>query len=146
MSVVRRTSMNTGLANGLSPHEKGLAARACVAKYERSRRIMIGLVERIFGLISWAVGLIGWNRGPSSTSETKILVLECGQLGDVALVTPFLRNLRILYQHAQISLAGNPTVLQLLQGETLTDECWAVRIPWGVNGSRWRKYNVFSFA
>lgn len=69
-----------------------------------------------------------------------ILVLEYWYLGDLAMLTPFLKNLRLHYPAAHVALLASPRVLPLLEGQRLVDEVIAVNVPWTQHMSRWKKY------
>ena len=75
---------------------------------------------------------------------SSILVVEFWNLGDLAIVVPFLKNLRRSYPEARISLLVNAGLASFLQGQGLVDEFIPVRVPWVQHHSRWRKYNPFS--
>jgi heptosyltransferase-2 len=72
-----------------------------------------------------------------------ILVMEYWNLGDLAIVVPFLKNLRRIFPTARISLLVNAGLATFLEGQGVVDEFIPVRVPW-VNFSRWLKYNPFS--
>jgi len=73
-----------------------------------------------------------------------ILVVEYWNLGDLAMLVPFLRSLRRRFPCAKISLLVNEGLKSFLEGQGLVDEFIAVRVPWAQHFSRWRKYNPFS--
>lgn len=74
----------------------------------------------------------------------KILVLEYWGLGDVAVLVPFLRNLRQSFPKARISLLVNAALPCFLEGQGIVDEFIPVRLPWAQHFHRWKKYNPFS--
>jgi len=74
-----------------------------------------------------------------------ILVVEFWNLGDLAILMPFLRNLRETFSEARISLLVSPDLVHFLDGQGLVDEFISVRVPWARHFNRWRKYNPFSF-
>lgn len=73
-----------------------------------------------------------------------ILVVEYWSLGDVALLVPFLRNLRQNFPGARISLLVNAALPSFLEGYGIVDEFIPVRVPWAQHFHRWKKYNPFS--
>jgi heptosyltransferase-2 len=73
-----------------------------------------------------------------------ILVIEYWNLGDLAIVVPFLRNLRHRFPQARISLLVQAGLESFLEGQGLVDEFIPVRVPWAQHFDRWRKYNPFS--
>ena len=74
-----------------------------------------------------------------------ILVVEYWNLGDLAILVPFLRNLRRSFPLARISLLVSADLASFLDGQRLVDEFIPVRVPWARHFNRWRKYNPFSF-
>jgi ADP-heptose:LPS heptosyltransferase len=80
----------------------------------------------------------------SEALPSSILVVEYWNLGDLAIIVPFLKNLRRSYPEARISLLVNAGLVSFLQGQGLVDEIIAVRVPWAQHFSRWKKYNPFS--
>lgn len=75
----------------------------------------------------------------------RILVTEYWNLGDLAILVPFLRNLRAAFPAARISLLINEGLESLLDGQGIVDEFIPARVPWARHFSRWRKYNPFSW-
>jgi ADP-heptose:LPS heptosyltransferase len=73
-----------------------------------------------------------------------ILVIEYWNLGDVAILVPFLRNLRSSFREARIALLVNEDLVSFLRGQGIVDEFIPVRVPWAQHFNRWRKYNPFS--
>src|SRR5207248_6104003 len=73
-----------------------------------------------------------------------ILVIEYWNLGDLAILVPFLRNLRRNFPSARISLLVNRDLVSLLEGQGLVDEFIPAHVPWARHFNRWRKYNPFS--
>jgi heptosyltransferase-2 len=82
-------------------------------------------------------------KGPQARPDT-ILVIEYWHLGDLAILVPFLRNLRRNFPRARISLLVNADLASFLEGQRLVDEFIPVRVPWARHFNRWRKYNPFS--
>ncbi len=60
----------------------------------------------------------------------RILVVELWQIGDVVLVTPFLRALLTGFPDAQISLLGKPHAAELLAHSGLVDDVIVADLPW----------------
>src|SRR5258708_5988095 len=81
----------------------------------------------------------GSNRRPD-----RILVIEYWNLGDLAILVPFLRNLRRSFPTARVSLLINPNLSSFLEGQGMVDEFIPIRVPWARHFNRWRKYNPFS--
>jgi heptosyltransferase-2 len=89
----------------------------------------------------------------------KILVFEPGSLGDIVMLTPFLRSVRNAFPLARITILcrsgyGDPTkgyasisqasIETLLLRQGLADELIPLPIPWLVAVSPWKRYNPFS--
>lgn len=73
-----------------------------------------------------------------------ILVVEYWNLGDLAIIVPFLRNLRERFPSAHISLLVSVDLADFLEGQELVNEFIPVRVPWARHFKRCRKYNPFS--
>src|SRR5437763_4539200 len=80
----------------------------------------------------------------SAESPARILVVEFWNLGDLAMLVPFLSNLRRAFPSARISLLLNSAFEPLLHGQGLVDEFIPARPPCARHLHRWRKYNPFS--
>ena len=80
----------------------------------------------------------------SHAQPASILVIEYWNLGDVAILVPFLRNLRRSFPRARISLLIQTGLESFLEGQGIVDEFIPVRVPWTLHFSRWRKYSPFS--
>src|SRR5258708_2791127 len=80
----------------------------------------------------------------SPAQPRTILVVEYWNLGDLAILVPFLRNLRARFPRAKISLLVNASLKTFLEGQELVDEFIPVRVPWAQHFSRWKKYNPLS--
>src|SRR5215472_1131994 len=74
-----------------------------------------------------------------------ILVVEYWNLGDLAILAPFLTNLRRAFPSAKISLLVNAGLESVFEGQGIADEFIPVCVPWAQHFRRWRKYNPFSF-
>jgi ADP-heptose:LPS heptosyltransferase len=73
-----------------------------------------------------------------------ILVVEYWNIGDLAILFPFLQNLRRAFPNARVSLLVNPGLASFLEGQGIVDEFIPVRVPWAQHFSRRKKYNPFS--
>jgi heptosyltransferase-2 len=87
--------------------------------------------------------------GPKAMKNSKvlpdtILVVEYWNLGDLAILVPFLSNLRRSFPGARISLLANANHPRFLEGQGMVDEFIPARVPWAQHSNRWRKYNPFS--
>jgi len=81
---------------------------------------------------------------PASTQPRRILVIEYWNLGDLAILVPFLRSLRRNFPDARISLLVNASFASFLDGQGIVDEFIPIRVPWAQHFNRWKKYNPFS--
>jgi len=86
------------------------------------------------------VGIVGQRPGVADKEPQSILVLEYWYLGDLVMLTPFLKHLRLHYPGTHISMLASPRVVPLLEGHGLVDEVIAVNVPWVQQMSRWKKY------
>src|SRR5437879_5862090 len=84
------------------------------------------------------------NSKGSQAKPNTILVIEYWNLGDLAILVPFLTNLRRSFPTARISLLVNSALASFLKGQGLVDEFIPVRVPWARHFNRLRKYNPFS--
>jgi len=84
------------------------------------------------------------NRLPPSDSAIRILVIEYWNLGDLAILVPFLSRLRNSFPGARIALLVNANLKFFLEAQELVDEFISIRVPWAQHFSRWKKYNPFS--
>lgn len=80
----------------------------------------------------------------SAEPPARVLIVEYWNLGDLAILFPFLTNLRRAFPRAKISLLINEGLESLLDGQGIVDEFIPVRVPWARHHHRWRKYNPFS--
>jgi ADP-heptose:LPS heptosyltransferase len=79
-----------------------------------------------------------------NAESASILVIEYWNLGDLAILVPFLRNLRRSFPFSRISLLVNEGLVSFLEGQGIVDEFIPVHVPWARHFNRWRKYNPFS--
>jgi ADP-heptose:LPS heptosyltransferase len=119
------------------------AARASFLKMTPRKWRLVRAAERA---IQFALFLLP---GPAKHEKpeelpSSILVVEYWNLGDLAILVPFLRNLRAAFPRAKISLMVKESLKAFLEGQGLVDEFIPVRVPWAQHHSRWRKYNPFS--
>lgn len=119
------------------------AARASFLKMSPRKWKLVRAAE---GGIRLVLPLLPQPKKPGDAGEppSSILVMEFWNLGDLAILVPFLRNLRRSYPEARISLLVNAGLASFLEGQGLVDEFIAVRVPWVQHHSRWKKYNPLS--
>ncbi len=92
---------------------------------------LLGLIDSVGRPIATAAR--GVRRGTAAAparTPRRILVVELWQIGDVVLVTPFLRALRTCFPGAQISLLGKPHAAELLAHSGLVDDVIVADMPW----------------
>lgn len=119
------------------------AARASLLKMTLRSWRLVRTFERVLKVLLPLLPsppVVGDREGP----PTSILVVEYWNLGDLAILVPFLKNLRRSYPATRISLLVNARLASFLEGQGVVDEFISVRVPWAQYFSRWKKYNPFS--
>ena len=119
------------------------AARASLLKMTLRSWRLVRTFERVLKVLLPLLPsppVVGGREGP----PTSILVVEYWNLGDLAILVPFLKNLRRSYPATRISLLVNARLASFLEGQGVVDEFISVRVPWAQYFSRWKKYNPFS--
>lgn len=104
-------------------------------------------VIRLFDAIARLLVVLFPSSPPESDacgSPRTILVLECCNLGDLAIAVPFLKNLRRGFPRTRISVLLDPAFCPLLDGQGIVDEIIPLRVQWARHFRRWRKYNPFA--
>jgi heptosyltransferase-2 len=131
-------------SNSVDAFSNESAARASFLKITPRKWRVVRVAERgirlVLTLLPQPAKLRDEGELPSS-----ILVMEYWNLGDLAILVPFLKNLRRSYPEARISLLVNAGLAAFLEGQGLVDEFIPVRVPWAQHHSRWKKYNPFSW-
>lgn len=122
---------------------KEAVTRASFLRMSATKWHLVRMFEAMARLLTWLI-LPPKPGGTRSEAPASILVVEYWNLGDLAILVPFLRNLRKSFPQAQICLLLNPGLTTLLDGQGLVDEFIPIRVPWARHFSRWRKYNPFS--
>jgi heptosyltransferase-2 len=119
------------------------AARASFLKMSPRKRGLVRAAERGIRMV---LPLLPQPKRHGGVGElpSNILVVEYWNLGDLAILVPFLRNLRRSYPQARISLLINAGLATFLEGQGLVDEFIPVHVPWAQHHSRWKKYNPLS--
>jgi heptosyltransferase II len=112
-------------------------ARACLTRFGWKRLALSRMIE---GMLRPIVHLGDPQRSKVEKEPHSILVVEYWYLGDLAMLTPFLKNLRLHYPKAHIVMLTSPRVAPLLEGQQLVDEVIPVNVPWTQHMSRWKKY------
>jgi ADP-heptose:LPS heptosyltransferase len=108
--------------------------------FSRKRRALLRVAD-FFG--RWAAAPIrrAGRPGPPPAPESihRILVIEPWHIGDVVLVTPFLRELRRRYTQAKISILAKPHARELLEASGLVDDVIAFDLPWTAQRNKLRR-------
>lgn len=81
-----------------------------------------------------------------SRGVESILVFDPGALGDMVLLTLFLRNLRASFPVSRIALVGRAGAGEFLLERGIVDECIAVEIPWTRKTPRLQRHQPFSWS
>ena len=126
-----------------SDYELEAAARAHFLKMTPRKGRLVRMFESLARMV---LPLLPSPRSPlpPHTQPDKILVVEYWNLGDLAILVPFLRNLRRSFPNARISLLVNASLVSFLEEQGIVDEFIPIRVPWAQHFSRWKKYNPFS--
>jgi heptosyltransferase-2 len=119
------------------------AARAGLLKITPRKRRFVRLFEAALRFLLPVLPSPRSAEG-SGVGPRSVLVVEYWNLGDLAILVPFLRNLRRAFPSAHIALLVNAGLGEFLEGQELVDEFIPVRVPWAQHFSRWKKYNPFS--
>ena len=139
----------------LTEMQRESAAAAIFKKYWGIRRLAVRILEVFLKPLRW------WpptEVNPSLDGVERILVFEPGSLGDMVMLMPFLKSLRMRFPQANLSLlcrAGGKkgqsyasldqaSVKTLLLDQGLVDELIPVGVPWLAHVSPWKKYHPFS--
>src|SRR5882762_10685873 len=136
---MRKGETNAG--NGISDTEA--AARASLLRMTPRKWRLVRAFEALLRLLQPM--LPSPRVAEDSTAQpASILVIEYWNLGDLAILVPFLTNLRRSFPQARISLLVQTGLESFLEGQEIVDEFIPVRVPWAQHFNRWRKYNPFS--
>lgn len=119
------------------------AARVSFVKMTERKWRLVRLFERLLKLALPFLPQPQSHDGPHATPK-RILIIEYWNLGDLAILAPFLRALRRTFPQARISLLLKPGLAFFLDGQGLVDEIIPVRVPWAQHLDRRKKYNPFS--
>jgi ADP-heptose:LPS heptosyltransferase len=137
------TLMRLADANSKNAAVEEAAARASFLRMTPRKWRLVCAFEALMRLL-FPVPPPPWSTETPDTQPANVLVLEYWNLGDLAILVPFLRNLRRSFPKSRISLFGNAGFSSLLDGQGLVDEFIPARVPWARHFNRWRKYNPFS--
>lgn len=131
------------------------AAAAIFKKYWGRRRLAVRSLEFFLKPLAWFSKSA---RKPGLDEVERILVFEPGSLGDMVMLMPFLKSLRVRFPKANLSLLCRTSgkkkqnyasidpasVKTLLLDQGLVDELIPVAVPWLAHVSPWKKYSPFS--
>jgi len=104
------------------------------------------LVQAFEGVLRFLLPMLPLPRplANSHPQPASICVIEYWNLGDLAILVPFLTNLRRSFPMSRISLIVEENLVSFLDGQGIVDEFIPVCVPWARHFNRWRKYNPFS--
>jgi ADP-heptose:LPS heptosyltransferase len=151
-----QTKPNLGDRDRLTAEERESAAAAIFKRYLGKRRLAIRILEAFLKPLVW---MSKTQANPSLDEVERILVFEPGSLGDLVMLTPFLRSLRAGFPKAKLSLLCRTSGLKegqsyasisqagietLLLDQGFVEELIPVPVPWLVDVSIWKKYSPFS--
>ncbi len=132
------------MAAALTAKDADAAALGVLVKMSARKRFSIRMIEVIVRPFVIGLEWLRRSRGNADREVRKILVMEYWNLGDIVMLSPFLRSLRVQYPNARITLLTSPKAAPLLENQALVDEVIVVRVPWAEHYSCLRKYNPFS--
>jgi ADP-heptose:LPS heptosyltransferase len=119
------------------------AGRATLLKMAPGKWRLIRVLEALLRVVC-AVVPAPPKSATGGAEPKNLLVVEYWNLGDLAILIPFLRNLRGNFPGAHIALLVSSSLQTFLQRQDLVDEFIPIRVPWAQHFSRWQKYNPFS--
>src|SRR5579864_4429535 len=150
-----QTKHNMVYYDELKTAQRESAAAAIFKKYWGRRRLAVRIFEILLRPLAWFS-----KTGAKSSLEdvSRILVFEPGSLGDMVMLIPFLKSLRLRFPQASLSLLcrtggkkgqsyssiDHASVKTLLLDQGYIDELIPVAVPWLVDVSPWKKYNPIS--
>jgi len=143
--------------DGFTATQRESAAAVIFKKYWGKRRLAVRALEFFLRPLAWFSP-----PAPKTSLDDveRILVFEPGSLGDMVMLLPFLKSLRMRFPAAHLALLSRAgasngrgyasldyaSVKTLLLDRGLVDELIPVAVPWLMHVSPWRKYNPFSLA
>jgi ADP-heptose:LPS heptosyltransferase len=155
MKVSRASKTNYG---PFSSQESTGAAAAIFKRYSGKRRLAVRLLEAVLRPLVW----FSKPQDEVSLDEVRqILVFEPGSLGDMVMLMPFLRSLRLRFSGARLSLVcrtsgskkgpdyaaiDQNSIETLLLDQGFVDELIPVVVPWLMHVSPWKRYNPFAWS
>jgi hypothetical protein len=113
MCLIRTTQ--PALSADLTPKDADAAALGGLVKMSARKRVLIRGIEAILRPLGVGLELVRGLPRNTGGEVSKILVLEYWNLGDLVMLTPFLRSLRIQYPDASITLLTGPQAAPLMK-------------------------------
>ena len=147
------SSLKTDELDHQSDSQREEAAAAIFKKYWGRRKLVVRLLDFLLRPLAW---FLPSTHAPGLDEVKTILVFEPGSLGDMVMLMPFLKSLRMRFPVAQLSLLCRTggekgyasldydSVKTLLLDQGLIDELIPMAVPWLVDVSPWKKYTPFS--
>ncbi len=154
MKVSRTSKTNCGL---FSSQQSTAAAAAIFKRYSGKRRFAVRLLEAVLRPLVW------FSKPQDSVNldeVRQILVFEPGSLGDMVMLMPFLRSLRLRLPGARLSFVcrtsgtkkgqdyaaiDQNSIETLLLDQGFVDELIPLAVPWLMYASPWKKYSPFAW-
>ena len=142
MRLIR--TIQPAISTNLTAKQADAAALGVLVKISVRKRLLIRVTEAILRPLVIGLNLV-WSLPRNASGEVfKIFVMEYWNLGDLVMLTPFLRSMRIQYPDASITLLTSPNAAPLMEQQGLVNQVLTARVPWTQHYSPWRKYNPFS--
>src|SRR5882757_9049967 len=104
-------------------------ARATLLRMTPLRWRLVRIFESLMQFLKPLIPPLRSFKNPKE-QPASILVIEYWNLGDLAILVPFLSNLRQSFPRARISLLISPNLSSFLEGQGIVDETIPIRVPW----------------
>jgi heptosyltransferase-2 len=135
--------MHLNDANMSGSRDSEAVARANLLRMPPLKWRLIRIFESLMQFLKPLIPPLRPIKNPKD-QPASILVIEYWNLGDLAILVPFLHNLRRSFPRTRISLLLKAELTTFLEDQGLVDEFIPVRVPWALFFNRFRKYNPFS--
>src|SRR6267154_2023308 len=122
--------VSSDISKNLTAKKADVAALGVLVKMSARKRLLIRAIEVIVRPFVLALERFRGRPRNMLGELNKILVMEYWNLGDIVMLLPFLRSLRIHYPDACITLLTSPKAAPLLEHQGLVDEVIVIRVPW----------------
>ena len=110
-------------------------ARATLLRMTPLRWRLVRIFESLMQFLKPLIPPLRPFKNPKE-QPASILAIEYWNLGDLAILVPFLRNLRQSFPRARISLLLKAELTAFLEDQGLVDEFIPVRVPWARHFNR----------